>query len=219
MVTKTLKAWKDNFYLDSYLFLLFPVKQIKSKQLQLPKKNTTKVIDSVKPKKTVKQEKEQPKELKDKLKGVPCSKAYKISEFKNLSIGGHSIGDHHNGYEYKGKMYSLKTIQADYDIVKYIVFDSAINETNEKNECQIVDLLEVSEEQQKLIVDENAFFAYNVHQNGKKDPELFAFASYNKKTEELTNIYHVWRTNRETEKIEEIKDLSNIKVLEEDEEY
>jgi len=181
------------------------------------------VVDSVKNQKKNEQKASESQSLRDKLIGTIYTKHYEIPEFKGYSAGSNLIGDLNSdysyNYDYKGKKYSSSNIVGEQDVVKYVVFRTTNSKDSNKVTFKIIDLLEVDKKYQQIMIGENAFFWNNIHVNGKKDPELFALVSYNKKTEELTNIYNVWRTNRETEKIEEIKDFSGIKIIEEDEDY
>ena len=56
---------------------------------------------------------------------------------------------------------------------------------------------------------------FDIELNSKRDLELIALAGY-EESETINEVYKVWRANRKTGKFEEVKDLSNITVINED---
>ncbi len=173
--------------------------------------NNTVKVDTVKIPKQIEQK--SLKSLKEKLVGTIYRKAYEITEFKDLSSGGFSIGT----YAFNGKEYSIKKITDD-NSIKLLVFNEVVKRTDEgKAMFKIIDLLEISKETDvfKKYPNKPIDIISDVLQNGKKAPELFALAAY-EEAEVMTEVYKVWRANRKTGKLEEIKDLSNITVINED---
>ncbi len=157
------------------------------------------------------------KSLKEKLKGTIYFHAYEISDFEGLSSGGFMVGSTHNDeHIYKGESYSIDVVRGHRDIVKYIIFAKEVNNNNE-NLSEIIDLLEMEKETDVYAKypDKNIGICSDVLLNNKRAPELFALANYTGENV-LTEVYKVWRANRETGTLEEVKDLSNITVVDED---
>jgi len=158
-------------------------------------------VDTVKTKKQIAQERS--KNLKNKFIGKPYGTLKEFIRLNNYSSGGFYFeGQFEESY---GGIFSFRGKN---DKIEFIIFK--INNI-------IMDIIDIDNDIDPKIFNPNkeTVIFDDVLRNGKKAPELFALAAY-EEAEVMTEVYKVWRANLKTGKIEELKDLSNITVIDED---
>lgn len=167
--------------------------------------------DTVKTKKTT-------KEI-DYLKAKLIGKTYRglsdMPEFNDYSIGWFVIG---NEDDFKNS-YDISVIRGEHDLIKYLMLSELVRRTNEgKSISKIIDIIDVTEivkELNKKHPKEDISIFEQMLINNKRDPELFGFAPF-KEEEIITEVYKVWRANHKTGKIEDVKNISNIVIVNDD---
>lgn len=163
-------------------------------------------------------------ELKEKLVGQLCSYAHDLIDSKGYYIpGGFLIGFVYGEEKtINGKLFGITRIRGkkgdEKDYTTHLILQQSYED--ESNPCQIADVLDVERETDlfEKYPDKDLDVMTNVAVNGKIDTELLALAvyefdEYGEDKEVLTEIYKLWRANRNMGKFEEIKDLTGVTVI------
>ena len=137
--------------------------------------------------------------IKRKFIGKTLKSIKELEPFNHYSSGGMYFGESNGG---------LFTFRGKEDEIKFIIFTI---------KAKVVDIVDIENEFDSNMFNSNkeTVIFYDVLQNNKRDPELFALAAFEEQ-EIITEVYRVWRANCNTERIEEIKDKTNIVVINED---